>query len=142
MSHAAPAWVASTDILIPFHDVDAMDVVWHGHYGKYFEVARCVLLDTIGYGYRQMGESGYAWPVIDMHIRYLAPCRFQQWISVQASIVEWEHRLRIHYLIRDRDSGARLCRGRTDQVAVDMSSQEMCLASPPVLFTKLGLAST
>ena len=98
--------------------------------------------DTIGYGYRQMGESGYAWPVIDMHIRYIAPCRFQQWISVQASIVEWEHRLRIHYLIRDRDSGARLCRGRTDQVAVDMSSQEMCLASPPVLFTKLGLAST
>jgi acyl-CoA thioester hydrolase len=25
---------------VPFHDVDLQRVVWHGHYYKYFEVAR------------------------------------------------------------------------------------------------------
>ena len=31
---------ASVEITVPFHDVDMMEVVWHGHYTKYFEVAR------------------------------------------------------------------------------------------------------
>ena len=30
-----------TEILVPFFDVDTMHVVWHGHYVKYLEVARC-----------------------------------------------------------------------------------------------------
>ena len=29
---------------VPFFDVDSMDVVWHGHYVKYLELARCALL--------------------------------------------------------------------------------------------------
>ena len=33
-----------TQILVPFFDVDTMHVVWHGHYIKYLEVARCALL--------------------------------------------------------------------------------------------------
>jgi acyl-CoA thioester hydrolase len=35
----------SVDLEIPFHDVDMMQVVWHGHYAKYFEIARCALLE-------------------------------------------------------------------------------------------------
>ncbi|WP_343034423.1 hypothetical protein [Candidatus Methylobacter favarea] len=34
----------AVDIEIPFHDIDMMEVVWHGHYAKYFESARCALL--------------------------------------------------------------------------------------------------
>ena len=36
-----------TIIEVPFHDVDVMRVAWHGHYVKYFEIARCALLDKI-----------------------------------------------------------------------------------------------
>ncbi len=32
---------------IPFFDVDSMEVTWHGHYIKYFELARCALLKKI-----------------------------------------------------------------------------------------------
>ena len=64
-----PAWQAHVDIQIPFHDVDAMGIVWHGHYLKYFEIARCALLDSIGYNYAQMAESGYAWPIIGLRVR-------------------------------------------------------------------------
>ena len=38
---------ADVMIEVPFHDVDTMNVVWHGHYLKYFEIARCKLLDQI-----------------------------------------------------------------------------------------------
>ena len=32
-----------TEITIPFFDLDPMNVVWHGNYIKYFEIARCNL---------------------------------------------------------------------------------------------------
>ena len=32
---------AEIELLVPFFDVDMMEVVWHGHYVKYFEEARC-----------------------------------------------------------------------------------------------------
>ena len=130
---------AEVVIEIPFHDVDVMGVAWHGHYVKYFEIARCALLDSIDYNYPQMRDSGYAWPVIDLRIRYPRPLRFQQKVRVIARLEEWEHRLKVGYLIEDADSGQRLTRGYTVQVAYDMKNDEMLFVSPHILFEKLGI---
>ncbi|MGH6629718.1 MAG: acyl-CoA thioesterase [Burkholderiales bacterium] len=123
---------------MPFHDLDPAGIVWHGHYAKYFEVARCLLLESFGYNYDVMVESGYAWPVIDLRVRYVKPARFGQQIRVKATLDEWEYRLKIDYTIHDM-AGARMCKGSTVQVAVDIATREMLLRSPDVLFTKLGL---
>ena len=130
---------ASVDVAVPFHDVDMMAVVWHGHYAKYFEIARCALLDKMDYNYPQMRESGYSWPVIDLSMRYIKPAVFGQIITVKADIVEWENRLKINYLIIDKLTGSRLTKGSSIQVAVDMQSKVMCFESPKILFEKLGL---
>ena len=127
-----------TEIIIPFHDVDSLRVVWHGHYVKYFEIARCQLLESFDYSYEKMIESGYAWPVVDMRIKYVKPLYFNQRVVVETQLVEWEYRLKIKYLIRDINSRVTLTKGYTIQVAVDMETQEMCLESPPVLKKKLG----
>lgn len=119
-------------ITVPFYDVDSMDVVWHGHYVKYLEVARCALLDDIGHNYVQMKESGYAWPVIDLQLRYVQAARFGQQLSVRADLIEWQNRLLIHYLIRDTASGRRITRASSVQVAVHIASGEMQLESPKI----------
>ncbi len=131
----------SIDLQIPFHDVDMMEVVWHGHYVKYFEIARCTLLEKIDYNYPQMLESGYAWPVIELNIRYVRPAIFGQIITVSAEIIEWENRLKINYLITDKHSGLRLTKGYSIQVAVDMLNKSMCFESPEILFEKLGMVN-
>ena len=123
---------ATVDVVVPFFDVDSMDVVWHGHYVKYLEVARCALLDDIGHNYTQMKASGYAWPVIDLQLRYVQASRFGQRLSVRADLVEWQNRLLIHYLIRDAVSGQRITRASSVQVAVNMANGEMQLVSPDV----------
>lgn len=130
---------AEVKIVIPFHDVDVMGIVWHGHYVKYLEIARCALLDKIDYNYPQMKASGYAWPVIDMRIRYPRPLLFQQIVRVRAKLEEWENRLKIRYLIEDAASGQRLTRAYTVQVALDMAKNEMLFVSPNILFQKLGI---
>jgi acyl-CoA thioester hydrolase len=131
---------ATVEILVPFHDVDSVGMAWHGHYAKYFEIARCALLDSFNYGYGAMRDSGFMWPVIDMRIRYVQPVRFEQRILVRATLREWENRLLIDYLITDQATGQRLTKGTTVQVAVDMKNGEMCLVSPSVLFERLGEA--
>ncbi|OLS64016.1 acyl-CoA thioesterase [Pseudomonas putida] len=122
-----------TEVLVPFFDVDSMLVVWHGHYVKYLEVARCALLDHLGHNYVQMQDSGYAWPVIDLQLRYMRGATFGQRLIVRASLVEWENRLKINYLISDAVTGERMTRGSSVQVAVHIASREMQLASPQVM---------
>ena len=132
-----PLPLVEVEMTIPFHDVDMMEIVWHGHYVRYLEIARCELLDRIDYNYLQMRESGFAWPVIDMRLRYAAPMRFTQRIAIEARLTEWEHRLKVDYCIRDAATRQRLTRAWSVQVAVDMSNHEMCLVSPQLLVDKL-----
>lgn len=138
-SKRASRWFAEVELQVQFFELDPMEIVWHGNYAKYLEVARCALLDSIGYNYPQMKESGYAWPVVDLHVRYVKPAAFGQRLKVYAAIVEWENQLKIDYLITDADTGHRITRAGTTQVAVDMTTREMCFVSPPVLFEKLGV---
>ena len=122
-----------TEVLVPFFDVDSMLVVWHGHYVKSLEVARCALLDRLEHNYLQMQASGFAWPVIDLQLRYVRGATFGQRLNVRASLVEWENRLKINYLISDAATGERMTRASSVQVAVDIASGEMQLASPQVM---------
>jgi len=122
-----------------FHDCDPMQVVWHGNYFKYFEIARCALLQRYDYDYPQMQESGYLWPVVDARVKYVRPLRFQQQLRVRARIVEWENRLKITYEIFDAGSGERLTRAHAVQGAVAAASGEMQYLCPPILWQKLGV---
>jgi len=135
----APLHEAESLVQVPFYDLDPMSIVWHGNYARYFEVARCAVLEKVSYSYSQMEASGYAWPVIDLHVRYVKPLRFNQQVKVRARIVEWEYRLKIDYIISDVATGERLTKGETVQVAVNVASGEMCLMSPDVLFERLGV---
>ena len=129
---------AEVVIQIPFHDVDLVGIVWHGHYAKYFEIARCALLESFDYNYDRMMASGYGWPVIDLRLRYVKPAQFGQKIRVRATLLEWENRLRIEYLVSDDASGERLTKGESVQVAVNIVTREMCMVSPDVIFERLG----
>lgn len=131
--------IAEIELSPAFHDCDAMQVVWHGNYFKYFEIARCALLQRYDYDYPQMRDSGYLWPVVDARVKYIRPLLYQQALRVRAQIVEWENRLKIQYEILDAGSGKVLTRAHTIQVAVDAESNEMLYLCPPVLWERLGV---
>ena len=128
---------AEVEIQVPFHDVDGMHVVWHGHYYKYFEVARTKLLQSIDYDVHEMKASGYSWPIVETNCKYVRPILYDQLIQVSAKIQEYENRLKIIYQISDAKTGEKLATGHTTQVAVDMKNNEMCFVSPKILLEKV-----
>ena len=129
---------AEIDIDVPFYDVDPMHVVWHGHYVKYFEHARCALLRLIDYDYPAMQASGYLWPVVELHLKYVHSASYGQRLRAKATLLEYENRLKIGYQITDRASGERLTKGHSVQVAVHAATRELQFVSPKVLLDKLG----
>lgn len=135
-----PKLAARVEVEVPFHDVDAMTVAWHGHYVKYFEIARCALLRRFDYDYPQMQASGYLWPVVECYLKFVRPARFGQRLVIEATLLEYENRLKIAYLIRDAASGERLTKGYTTHVAIDAKTQELQFVSPPIVFENLKRA--
>ena len=119
--------------------LDPLEIVWHGHYVKYLEVARTALLGKFDYDYPRMRASGYAWPIVDLRLKYVRPAELGQKLIVRSEIVEWENRLRIVYRIRDAHSGRKLTEATTTQVAVDMVTREMQYVCPRVLWDRLGV---
>jgi acyl-CoA thioester hydrolase len=123
-AEAPKVLTASATVEVPFHDVDAMNVCWHGHYLKYFEIGRAALLRVF----------------VEAHLKYVRPATYGQQIEVRAQLLEYENRLKIGYEIVDAASGERLTKGYTIQVAIDASTQELQFVSPPVVFEKLERA--
>jgi len=127
----------TTELEVQFFDVDSMRVVWHGNYVKYLEVARCELLKLFNYNYLQMEASGYMWPIVDMRLKYVASAKLSEWITIEARLVEYQTRLKIDYIVRDKATGTILTKAHTIQVAVEMATGEMSFITPKCLFDNL-----
>ena len=128
---------AEVDITVEFFDVDSLQVVWHGNYLKYMERARCALLDKIGYNYREMIASGYAWPVVDVRMKYVRPLVFGQSARVRATMVDYENRLKIAYLIYDPLGKGKIFEGYSVQMAVDAQTGQSCFATPKTALQRI-----
>jgi acyl-CoA thioester hydrolase len=131
---------AAVDVEVAFHDVDAMNVVWHGHYVKYFELARCALLRRFDYDYPQMLASGYLWPIVDCRLKYVRSALYGQRLRIEATLLEYENRIKIGYEIRDAATGERLTKGSTIQVAINAATRELQFVSPPIILSNLERA--
>ncbi|HKP94986.1 MAG TPA: acyl-CoA thioesterase [Fibrobacteria bacterium] len=131
---------AGADIRVEFFDVDAMKVAWHGNYARFLETGRNALLEKLGFGYAAMEASGFSWPVVDLHIRYVQPARLGQRLRVTATLVEWENRVRMEFLITDAATGAKITKADSVQVAVDMRTGELQFETPEAFLSKVRKA--
>jgi len=131
---------AEVVIRIQFYDLDPMRIVWHGNYPRLLEQARAALFEKISFGYREMSDSGFAWPIVDLLIKYVRPINPLQTIKVTATLIEYENRLKTNYIITDLETDEILTRAHTIQVTVDRASNELCLETPAAVVEKVRRA--
>jgi len=105
---------------IPFHDVDSLDMVWHGHYYKYFELARTMLYRSLNFDIDDMKRLGFTFPVIESQCRYSEALRYGQQVDISAHFHEWEYYILIEYRINETGSGKRAAYGHTKQAVCDL----------------------
>ncbi len=130
MRPAPGALIADVPFRVPFHDVDAMQVVWHGHYIKYFEIARTELERRMGLTHEAVSRHGLVCPVVDAHCRYLSPLRNGDEGRARAFIVDADRSLLIAYEIFNDTSRRKAAEGYTMQVALAADTFELVLELP------------
>lgn len=127
------------EMKIPFHDLDPMDIVWHGNYVKYMEQARCDMFDKIGYTYYDMKDDDRAYPIAKMQTKFIRPLSFNQEVIIRSSLEEIEPTIRIKYKIFEKGSEKKIFEGETTQIGVIISSRETTYTPSKTLKQKLGI---
>jgi acyl-CoA thioester hydrolase len=90
---------------VRFCETDLMGIVHHGSYLVYFETGRVEWLRRRGVTYAAFAQRGVHLPVVEAHVHYHAPARFDEMIDVETSLTK----LRTVSL----DFGYRILRGGT-----------------------------
>ncbi len=125
------------EIKIPFHDLDPMDVVWHGNYIKYMEQSRCDMFNKINYTYYDMKNDNYAYPVAKMQTKYIKPLRFNQEVLIETSLEEVEPAIIIRYKMFDKATRVEVFSAETMQIGVDIKTGESVYTPPANLLKRL-----
>ena len=65
-------------------DTDQMGVVNNVHYLRFFEVGRAEWIRARGQTYRELERDGLMLPVVEAHVRYRAPARYDDVLAIEA----------------------------------------------------------
>jgi len=108
----------STDVKVRFAETDAQGIAHNANYLVWFEVARVEYLERHAGGYQRLRELGIEALVLESHVRYLQPARFDDRLTVHARCVDVKGaRFRYEYAV-ERD-GAVIADGWTAHATVD-----------------------
>ena len=103
-----------------YADTDRSEVVYHSNYLRYFELGRASLMRDAAYPYREIEESGYVYPIIDLGITFHAPLYYDDPIWVHTRPIALERvRLTFDYIITHAETGRLICRGFTRHCALN-----------------------
>lgn len=128
-----------TEMTVPFHDLDPMQVVWHGNYFKYFDVARFGLFDSVGVDlYQYLTDRDLVFPLTRSSIKHISPLRFNDRFICRATVAEARYKIALNFEIIRPESNEICTRGTGEQVAVKLPDMALEFEIPPEITRALG----
>jgi acyl-CoA thioester hydrolase len=91
-------FISETKIRVRYAETDQMDVVYHGNYAAYFEVARAESIRELGFTYKDMEALGVIMPVIEWHAKFLRPAHYDDLLTIKTILKELpsDHKIQFH----------------------------------------------
>jgi acyl-CoA thioester hydrolase len=109
---------------IRFSEVDAMRVVWHGAYAKYFEDAREFFGQEYALDYGLIERSGFYAPIVDLSFQYKQPLRYGMHPRIDIIYQPTEAaKIVFDYEIHDSEDDTLMATGHSVQVFMDKDYQ-------------------
>ena len=126
-------------ISVPFFDLDPMQIVWHGNYLNYFEIARAALFEHYGVDlYSYYDREKIIFPIIRTSTKHIFPLRHRDEIICKATLADANIKLVVDFEIRKTADNSVCARGRTEQVAVKTPEMETLFSIPQDIRDLLG----
>jgi acyl-CoA thioester hydrolase len=124
------------ELEVPFHDVDALKVVWHGHYSKYVEIGSMALMRSRGLDLDELERLGHRTVIIETRCRHIYPLRYGERFRIRSWFEDLEYRICIGFEVLNLTQGRRSARGHTIMASLDPEGR-LLLVTPLDLVQRL-----
>jgi len=116
--------VIDSPIRVLFGDTDALGIVYYANYLRYFEVGRAEWFRVLDEPFTHYIERDYFLVVIESHLRYHRPARYDQVIRIRTILKEISGaRMRLDYQVVDHATGEVLVSGYTKHTVTDKAGK-------------------
>lgn len=116
---------ASTEIRVRYAETDQMDVVYHGNYAQYFEVARAEAIRALGFTYKDMEKMGTYMPIVELQCKFLRPAHYDDLLTVKTILktLPDDHRIEFHHEVYNEEQKL-ITTGRVVLYFIDSNTKE------------------
>jgi acyl-CoA thioester hydrolase len=78
----------TTHVRVRYGETDQMGYVYYGNYALYYEVGRVETLRSLGATYAELEAQGIQMPVMEMHVQFVKPVRYDDILYIETRIPE------------------------------------------------------
>ncbi len=99
---------------VQYYETDAMQVVHHSNYIRWFEEARIHLMEEYGIGYDKFEAAGILCPVVTVEAKLSQSVRFGETVRIDAAVEKNDGvRLTVNYQVVRLEDNTVCCTGKT-----------------------------
>ena len=121
----------SVIIKIRFSDTDAMGIVWHGNYLKFFEDGREEFGNRYNMSYLEVYNQGFFTPIVKSEVAHKAPIYYGEEVQVIVKYIPTKAaKIIFEYEVKNITTGKVCALGKTIQVFLNKESRELELFAP------------
>ncbi len=81
--------ISKKEIEVRYSETDQMGVVYHANYLIWFELGRTKFLSDLGFCYQSLEDRNIIFPVREVKVQYLKPCRYGEKLIVETRVKEF-----------------------------------------------------
>lgn len=106
-----------TEHHVNFYDTDAMAVVHHSNYIRWFEIGRVEYLRSIGIMLNQLMDDGFVFPITEVRAKYVSPGRFDDVVLIETTATALTKvKMAFDYRILRKSNGELMVTGHSQNV--------------------------
>lgn len=121
MNNASTFPIVETTVRVRYAETDQSGIVYNANYLIWCELGRGDYFWQRGKDYgRDIEARGLSLPVVEANLRFLAPARYGDLVTIRTTVQSMKSRdLTFSYIIRNEQTGQVLCTGWTRHMWVD-----------------------
>jgi acyl-CoA thioester hydrolase len=113
-----------TKVRVIYADTDAMGIVYHTNYIKWFEVGRNELMRQLGVTYNELEKLGLNLPLTKVSCHYLLPAKYDQLLTIETKFDYIKRAsIRFNSYIWDEEGKKLLVEGYTIHACTNMEGK-------------------
>ncbi len=119
------------DVAVRFSETDAMGVVWHGNYLKFFEDAREKLADEHGMSHLEIFKRGFFTPIVKTELTYKASIFYGETVRIKVMLERHDAaKIIFRYEVYNLSNNQLATIGMTQQVFMNAKDRTLELMKP------------